>query len=561
MASPSEATVGLGGELRGSLRRLLRPRVALAAAVGLAVLLLSGPLPVLDEESYLEIGGQLDLLHPYSWWRAWPPWGNQREADAFVYAHPPLFLEWVALWMRAALGRSAAGEPAEALIWPLKVAAALPWAGLLGWCVGRLCERWGPHPWRAAALWLSAPVSLLIAQRGLMPDLMATALGASAMTAWVEAVAATEPGLRRRWALWSGLSLAAAALTKYPAALLLLPLLWDLRRAGPRVWRPALGAAALLFLGVELALFIDYGRPHLAEVLLRAPEIPRGPLLGRGLGVAARLGLVAFALPLAARSPAGWWAAAAAVAAALCLLGAPPGAEPGTLLQAWVWASAGLLALAPALRAARRPTAPPEDRLLAFWALAVIGGVVLGHNYAAPRYLAPAAAPLALLWSRELAGQRWAGALLAAAVALQASLGLGISAAERSFAVAADEAARALDAQTPPAGDGAGAPHQFTGEWTFRWRLRQRGWAFWDGVEALPPGARLAVPAHSSPAALPPTLRPGPETAVGRGGLRLLDAPRSVGLYSETTGVLPLGWSEGPIESARLWTRSPAPTP
>lgn len=533
--------------------------MVLAALLGLAVLLLSGPLPVLDEESYLEIGGLLDPLRPYDWWRPWPPWGSQREADAFVYAHPPLFLEWIALWLPATAGRFGAGEPVEGLVWPLKVAAALPWAGLLGWCVGRLCERWGPQPWRSAALWLSAPVVLLIAQRGLMPDLMVTALATSALTAWVEATAAQARGLRFRWALWSGLSLGAATLTKYPAALLALPMLWDGRRAGRGVAVPAFAAAAVLVVGVELALLIEYGRPHLIEVLRRAPEIPRGPLLGRALGVAARLSLVAFALPLAARSPARWWIGAAALGLAIALLGAPAGDGLATGLQTWVWASAGLLAAAPAVRAVRSAAAPPEERLLAGWALVVIAGVVIGHNYAAPRYLAAAAAPLALLWSRELAGQRGAGALFAAAIALQAGLGLWISAAERSFAAAADEAARSIDASTP-AEPGA-APRAFTGEWTFRWRLRQRGWRFWDGAEALPLGVRLAVPTHSSPAALPATVQPGPHHGFGRGGLRLLDAPRSVGLYSETTGVLPLGWSAGPVESVTLWTRSPVATP
>ena len=79
------------------LRRLLfgQPRLALALAAAVVAALLSCPVPVLDEESYLDIATQLRWDRPYDWWRPWPPWGANREADALVYAHPPGFLMWV----------------------------------------------------------------------------------------------------------------------------------------------------------------------------------------------------------------------------------------------------------------------------------------------------------------------------------------------------------------------------------------------------------------------------------------------------------------------------------
>jgi hypothetical protein len=130
-------------------------------------------------------------------------------------------------------------------------------------------------------------------------------------------------------------------------------------------------------------------------------------------------------------------------------------------------------------------------------------------------------------------------------VGLQLALGLGIGAAERALAQAADEGARwAADSQA--------APGQFTGEWTFRWRMRQRGWSFWDGAAPLPAGATLAAPTHSSPAALPAALQPGPRRTFGAAALRVVDAPLGVGLYSETIGAQPLGWRPGPAEEVQL---------
>ncbi len=516
------------------------PRLALALAAALVSLVLSAPVPVLDEESYLDIGAMLDPFRPYDWWRPWPPWGAAREEDAFVYAHPPFFLEWVSLWVCLA-GLTEHPERAATLLWPVKLAAGLPWAALAGWSVGRLAERWTREPLLTGLLWLSTPVAFLSLQRGLMPDLMAAALGFFGIVAHSEARAAGLGPVRARWAILGGLSIGAAILTKYPWALLTLPLLWrDLReRGGDRRFWMALG---FLCCSVELGLWATYGRLHLYEVLNRADEIPRGPFWSRQLGLLVRLPLALLPLPLFARP--GTWPVAIAVATITLLLGAPSGTEPLDLAAAGLIAALGALSSHALSVGMTKPGS--EDRFFAGAALIVILGVALAHNFAAPRYLAALVPFGALFLVRTFATSH--KGLLWATVALQLCMSGALSLGEHRFFGAADAAALAVARAHP-------SPGWYTGEWSFRWRMRLQGWQFWDGVQELPPGAVLAVPENSSPAALPPGLQPGPAIAIGRGGGRVVDAPAGTGLYSEATGLLPFGWRPGPLEQVTLWTR------
>ena len=76
-------------------------RLSILLCLSVAVFL-AASVPILDEESYLAITQNFDVLRPYHWWRPWPPWYGGSEPDAFVYAHPPLFLEWVAFWQHVA---------------------------------------------------------------------------------------------------------------------------------------------------------------------------------------------------------------------------------------------------------------------------------------------------------------------------------------------------------------------------------------------------------------------------------------------------------------------------
>lgn len=529
-----------------SPRALLTPRFALAMAAGLCVVLLSSGVPVLDEESYLDIAAQLDWRRPYSWWRAWQPWGLERPADAYVYAHPPLFVFWVKAWLA-----QGSALPVAAV----KVAAGLPWAMLLGWSAGRLAERFTRQPWWAAVVFLTAPITLLGLQRGLMPDLMCSALGALGIVSWVEGCA-TPPSrsfLRVRWLVLAGLALGAASFTKYPALALLLPLALHARRLAVV---PALGWVALGFVSVwgagEAWLWGVYGRVHLFEVLERAGEIGRGPLPGRTLGAVARLGLLGIsALPFLLGSGSRRLPLALGAGVFLCATGAPE----GTPLRAQI-ALAGLAGLGVfvLLETLREVQGSPQDRrdgdslLLGSWVAVVFAAVVIAHNYSAPRYLLPLLVPLALLAARSAERRVGGLTLLASSAVLQLALGLGVTVAEHRFAHAQVEAAeRALEAA------GSEASGVFSGEWSFRWRLEQAGWRWWDGQAPLPPGSLVISATEAVPAALPAAWAPKHTLPAASATVRVVDTEASVSLYSETIGVLPLGAARGPLETALVW--------
>ncbi len=501
---------------------------------------LTCPAPVLDEESYLDIAAQLPWGHPYDWWRPWPPWGAGREADAFVYAHPPLFLWWAKLW-------SSSGAPVRGV----KIAAGLPWALLLGWSVGRLAEVTTRKPWLALAAWLTAPAVLLGLQRGLMPDLMVTALQTYAVVAWLEAGRAAAEK-RGSWLRGAGVALALAALTKYPA-LMLVPVLLVHGRATGLLRRSggAWVAFAVVFVGVEGWLALTYGRVHLVEVLTRAGEIPRGPLDGRALGVATRLALGVSVLPVLLPPLRRLLLPAVALAGGLVLLGAPGGTSTGRLVVLALFAVPGVVAVLAAGREWVSPAAPRADvlprdgLLLGGWALAVVFGVVVGHNFAAPRYLLPAAAPLALILVRVVDRQPNGRALLWAGAALQGALALVVTTAEHHFFVAGEGVAGALAKQVE-------APGLYTGEWSFRRRLDRAGWTFLATTTPAP-GDIVAAPVESSPAELPGDWVEVGREAAGHFPVRVVDSAHGVGLYGETIGALPLGWRDGPLEEGILW--------
>ena len=194
----------------------MNPRIVLALAAAVVTITLASAVPVLDEESYLDIAQQLDPSRPYDWWRPWPPWGLERGADVFVYAHPPGFLIWVWAWVRLAGG--------IVQIAPLKIAAGLPWAMLFAWSLGRLAERTSRRPWLVSAVWVSSPIVLLSLQRGLMPDLILSALITTAVVSWLEGQTAVRRGEQIRWWMGGGLALAGAVSVKY-SALIVVPAL------------------------------------------------------------------------------------------------------------------------------------------------------------------------------------------------------------------------------------------------------------------------------------------------------------------------------------------------
>jgi hypothetical protein len=456
---------------------VLRPRLILCLLSVVLAALFMPAAPVLDEESYLDIARQMPWLRPYDWYRAWQPWGAEVPEDSFLFAHPPLHVYWIKLTG----GLRAAG---------------LLWAGLLGLAAGDICER-SRDPWGSAAVWMSSPIVALSLVMTLGIDLPVVALSTAAVALY----------LRDRMAL-AGLVLGLAIGWKYPAVLLLPVLIWHgRRRSVPLV----AGAAAVVTL-VQLFLWVQYGRPHVLEVLLTAGDIGRGPLLERFIGVLARLGTtVAGASPFAVL-----------------------GLGPALLVeQDHGLAGSALLAVLSGCGLALLIRAGRLRGLYGVWALVVVAGVVLAHNYADGRYLLPAVLPLAMVCGGLPRLQ------LRIAAGLQALLAVGLVHGELRYAEEA--AAVALDAE------------RYTGEWSFASGMQDRGARFWSSDEDLPKGTLVAVPVHASPGPVPESWEELSRTpSEGGAGLRLIDLEHGVGWHADTLGPLPFWYGEGPYETVVL---------
>ena len=528
----------------GDLRPLMGGLAALCAIVVVAGI---GRPPGLDEESYLWIGQEIARAGgwPYGWSRDWPPW----DGDAFVYAHPPLFLWWAALWQQT-------GAPLSLL----RLLVGLPWAILLGASAGALIGRTTRHPANAAALWISAPAVLLGLQYSLMIDLPVVALGTAAVACWREGFV-TE---RRRWFAAAGLCLGLACLTKYPAAALF-PVLaihgWRRGQFQPAPVlmgaRAGLALAAAIWGAGEVGLWAAEGRWHLWEVWSRRGEIPAGPLLPRAFGALIRMGLLAWPLVFV-RSGAAWLGLGAIPAVALLAVTRPqlPGQGSGLMLLGLATMGGALLvraAVAAFSPYARRRKGDRDDGLLlGGWLLASVAAVIFLHNFSAARYLLPAALPAAILIARSAEEFSYGKQIAQATAALQLALGIALCIADARFVRAGVEVAEGALAAAQEAG---AAPGVFEGEWSFRWRMEQAGWRHRRPGEALAPGAWLVVSQH---AAMTVGDRAGMRPvravdAMDRFPLRVVDPQAGIGLYAETVGVFPFGFGRGPLEEAAIF--------
>jgi len=517
---------------------------AIAVALALVMVLLGSHVPVLDEESYLDIGRQLLPSHPYSWWRLWQPWGDGREADAFIFAHPPLHLLWV--WALVHL----LGD--DAPVRALKIVGGLPWAIIYGLSVSDLARRLSRRPLLAVLAWASAPVVVLGVQRGLMPDLGLAALETAAVALWLRGT-----GGSRRSQVLGGLALAAAIWTKYPAALLVPVLLvhgrvrWGSWSGALRRMAPFWLAALLPVLVGEAWLAAVYGRLHPWEVLGRAGEIARGELRLRGLGVLVRLSLGVLPVALLAKGLRGNLALGAAVAAvAVVLAWGPADLSPQVALQVWLLATVGASVVVALVQLPRAPSAdrgPGEHGdvlLLALWALGTILSVLLVHNFAAPRYLLPAMAPAALVLTRSVEVRPTARSVILGGAVVSAALALFLTRLEHQFFEGSEELATQIS-------HAWASPGNFTGEWSFRWRMRSDGWTFF--TPETPSGSLVIAPLNSSPGALPPVKEHIADYGYGHGDWRVAAANCHIGLYGDTLGVLPFGWCPGQLEQATAW--------
>jgi hypothetical protein len=502
-------------------------RLSMLLCLCLAVFLAAG-VPVLDEESYLAITKNLDILRPYNWWRPWPPWFGGTEPDAFVYAHPPLFLAWVAVVQDLTDG-----------LRPTRLLACFPPAALLGWSAGRLITGMSDRPRLGLAVWLSSPIVVLGLQRGLMPDLLVAAFSTTAVMGWRERKVPT-------MAIVGGLALGLAAFTKYPAlALVPVFLVHGFKVGHHRNARWFWLAAASIWVFGELYLYSVYGRFHLFEVLTRASEISRGTGEGRALALVVRLslGVTVFGFVVAG---ARWvWIPAFFGAGLAMIWGWPQDVVLSARLAVGVFAVAGCVGVAVVLRALVAHWSKPDDSLLmALWAASVLGGVWAVHNFAAPRYMLTAVLPMALLVVSSVSARPQARVALWIGVGVQLFAALMLTITEHRFFEAGADLARAAVVQFHPT--------HFTGEWSFRHEMAGAGVRFFTGDAAS--GSIIVAPIHSSPGALPAGLvEIGRISADEAFGPRVLNESLQIGLYAETLGALPMGWSDAPIEEVIAW--------
>ncbi len=503
------------------------PRLSALLTLSIAVFL-AASVPILDEESYLAITRQFDVLRPYNWWRPWPPWFGGTEPDAYVYAHPPLFMTWVAVVQEWADG-----------VRPVRLLTSLPPAALLGWSAGRILQGVSRRPGLGLAIWLSSPIVILGIQRGLMPDLLLAALCTTSVMGWRERHDSV-------LAIVGGLALGLAAFTKYPAlALVPVFVLHGLRTGGLKGTLPFWLAAAVPWLLGEAYLAAVYGRIHPIEVLTRASEISRGTGEGRALALLVRLSLGVTVLGFLLRGHLRVWLVALTLASSAVMWGWPEDVILSARLLVGGFALAGALLVVMVGRSLLRAwSAGGDELLMALWAASVLGSVWAVHNFAAPRYMMGAMLPLAILVLIGLGERHGARRLLWGGVGLQGLLALGLTVTEHRFFEAGADLARAAVLQF--------SPTHYTGEWSFRHEMDDARVTFYTGH--APSGSVIVAPVHSSPGELPSGLRElGRVTADEAFGPRVLNEALQIGLYAETLGVLPLGWSDQPVEEVVAW--------
>lgn len=509
----------------------------LVAAAVLATLPFLGKAPAIDEEGYLWIAAHLDVLRPYDWVRAWPPY----DGDAYAWAHPPLHVLWLKLCSFVA------PEPGVVL----RGLAGLPWIALLAYSVVRLAARTCRHSELAAAMWLASPIVVLGLHDTWMIDLPAVALATFAMAAYREGLVDED----QRWFVASGVALGLAIETKYSMATLVPVLAVHMLRLGPRPWLWV--AMFAVVAGVEGPLWALYGRPHPWEVWVRRHEIDAGPLAGRALGTLVRGALLAIPLVLVRAYPR--MLAGGLSLALVAVVGARPVEMP--LLTSAVLVGLAGLGGALLVRASfalfrsplkRRKGDRGDSLLLGGWVVATVLGVVFLHNYASARYLLPAAAPVAFLLTRSGEEVPWGKALLRASVGISAAVALVLAVADYRFAGAGVEVARAALREAGAVGATGG---RFAGEWSFRGVMESAGWSRYRPDELLPAGTWVVVAENASAGAIRvEALEPYRHVeSVDTFPVRVVDLDAGVGLYAETLGALPFGLGRGPLEAATIY--------
>jgi hypothetical protein len=496
--------------------------------------------PVVDEESYLFIGGAIGdhLGAPYDWWRAWQPLGDTPAEETFVYAHPPLHLWW------SAICQNLTGSLAS-----LRIAVALPWLALLAGAVAYLTHELSRRSGWALALWLSSPVVLLGCQASLMIDLPFVALSSVAVALWVKSIRLEGPATLSF--LVTGAVLGLACITKYPA-LVLLPVfvIHAIKSGNLGGFARVLAAFLFVFGGVQVWLLMQYGEFHLWAAVNSVGVIDRGPIFGRGFGLLVRLGVmftpVLLFMNRGLRAP--FFGAIAGVVG-LAFVGLGDFGLFGITAILALCAVSGLLISTLISGVSQAKTQGDDDLLLACWAAAVLLSVIFGHNYAGGRYLLPAALPLAILLSNT--GLFSGVSLMWKRLAVGGWGVVGLL-----LAVGVDREARAIVSLADMTSEhGASGDLLFSGEWTFRHAMVENGWTWLGPNGQLQVGDLVALPSNAGAGLVPAAELVLVERLVSPEmfPFRLIDYRSDLGYHSELLGRLPFGFSTGEWHVVELY--------
>jgi hypothetical protein len=469
--------------------------------------LLSNPLPVLDEGGYLWISENMSWDRPYDWKLPWPPY---EEKNAYIYAHPPLFL-----WSLKGLLSLCSIDVAQ---WGL----ALFWQTVLCGSVAWLSFDKLQKPWLGVLLWMSLAGVALPCNRSFMPDLQVCALATASMVIWICFNRSTG------WLLLCGVLLGLASWTKYPALLLVfVPFIHATRIKSALL--VLLGCASIVIIG-EFWLYTAYDSIHLFEVIKRAPEIARSSFGSRFVGVFNRLPLSAFGLVFMLLLTSGRWKYLLFGFGYTIVSYIAVQMEISQVIMAGLLGAIGMQVL----------------RLMAgttafhTWAWLVFLGVLLTHNYASPRYLLLAMLPLVILSLQQTSR------FVVARIAIVGSflITIALSQAEKFHSQEGNRLALESYKEFPSA--------HFSGEWTFAWRMQKMGAS---GYRNLKPDT--VIVATESAGGI--RAQDGYELHKTYQGhtypFQLVSSSESVGYYADTLGYWPVILKNDSIEQVQIWKR------
>lgn len=481
------------------------------------------------------------------------------DVPVFRDTHPPLTSLYLSLvmWLSASSGETALHL--GFIVFPLL-------AGVSAYALGR---RFTDGSSLAAALLLLAAPAFMVMSHNLMGDVPMTAFWLAATAAYIHGV---DKGDRLLLALAGVLATLAVAAGYQALALLLLLPAYALLKGRLRwqtVWPLLLPLGAFaLFAVYNLA---EYGAlprfTHEQGLSVRSADLldrTQGALLKiGGASVFPLLLLVIYGF----RRPGRWpLALAVTLAAAAGLYRFTAGQLPASATVFFtVFLAAGLVVflvtgaeLGSQLNRLRRGMRADRDFIyLAGWLFVITGGIILLLPHATTKYYLPVLAPLILLLLREMrrlpVGRRAFRGLTAAALVLTLAAGLGVSAADYSWAKSYKDFALGLGERYQTDGE-----VWFVGEWGFRHYMESQGYRYLTSASEAPAEGDLVVTTSLMDWPLAESVRARLEPletmeADGRLPLTVMGFEASAGFYGSHWGDLPYAASRQPLERFEVY--------